>query len=305
MLEDSKTEGRNIRCYISAPIGANVENIRTSLTDRNVQLLTPSDLSTGQALHKSVQELISSADLVVGILRRERQSQAVLFELGMAAAMNRKIVVFAPPKGGYVPFNLQSFLILRINLRNKDAIGFAIDQILSAPLSTKKSGRNLAATQKTQPLPIRDREIELNNVLEVGDPQRFEEIISAAIRDSGVEVAVTPTFQHREMDLAVWADEFQSFLGNPLLIEIKWRLDSDEQVRAALKHCAAVTEKSGGRWSLLIYGTGPAIVRKHWSAIAPTVLTISASDLFDRMRDQSFMEVIVGLRNLRAHGGDY
>ena len=39
MLEDSKALGRAIRCYISAPIGVNVENIRFSLMERNVQIL--------------------------------------------------------------------------------------------------------------------------------------------------------------------------------------------------------------------------------------------------------------------------
>ena len=119
MLEDPKALGRAIKCYISAPISVNVENIRFSLMERNVQLLTPSDLPSGHELHQSTRELISNADLVIGVLRRGRQSQAVLFGLGMAAPMDRKIVVFALPKGSDIPFNLQSLLVLRIGLRNR------------------------------------------------------------------------------------------------------------------------------------------------------------------------------------------
>ena len=305
MLEDPKTAGRNIRCYISGPIGGNVENIRFSLMKRNVQMLTPSGLSTGREFCETIQEMISKADLVIGILRSQRESQAVLFELGMAAAMNRRIVVFAPPKGGYVPFALQSFIILRTDLRNRSEIQFAIDQILLAPFSRKRTSGDYVTKQRTQRPSIRSRRLELQNIMEVGDAKKFEEIITAAIRDSGVEAAVTRTFQHRQMDLAVWADEFQFVLGNPLLIEFKLRLASEEQVRAALKHCAVATDKSGGQWSLLIYGTGPKVFRKHWLSIGPTVLIISASDLFERMQDQSFMEIVVGLRNLRTHGGEH
>ncbi|MCY4558115.1 MAG: hypothetical protein OXF79_17445 [Chloroflexi bacterium] len=305
MPEDTKALGRVLRCYISAPLGVNVRNIRRSLMERNVQLLTPSDLSSRHGLHQSIRELILNADLVIGVLRRGRQSQAVLFELGMAAAMDRKVVVFAPPKGDYLSFNLQPFLVLRIGLRNINAIDFALDQILSAPFSSNRSRKASAVTQRTSQSPIVNREGELESVLEVGDARKFEDIISSGIRRSGVEVVARPTLENREMDLAVWADEFQYVLGNPLLIEIKLQLKNDEQIRAALKRCAAATEKSGGRWSLLIYGTGPKLFRRRWLSVAPTVLAISAADLFERMREQSFVEVVIGLRNLRAHGGEY
>ena len=305
MPENPKALGRVLQCYISAPLGVNVENIRRSLIERNVQLLTPSDLSSRHGLHQSNRELILNADLVIGVLRRGRQSQAVLFELGMAAAVDRKIVVFAPPKGNYLPFNLQPFLVLRISLRNVDAIDFALDQILSAPFSRKRSSKAPAVTQRVSQAPIANIEGELESVLEVGDARKLDDIISGGIRRSGVDVVAKPTLENREMDLAVWADEFQYVLGNPLLIEIRSQLRNDRQIRDALKHCAAATEKSGGRWSLLIYGTGPKVFRKHWWSVAPTVLAISASDLFKRMRKQSFVEVVIGLRNLRSHGGEY
>ena len=212
MLEDPKSQGRNVRCYISAPIGTNIENIRLSLMERNVQLLFSGDLSSGPELYKSIQELISQADLVVGVLSREKRSQAVLFELGMAVALSRQIVVFAPPKGGYIPFNLQSFLVLRIGLRNRPAIDFALNQVFSAPASKKKSIANFMAGQRIPQSPISNLMVELKNVLKIGDERRFEEIISAAIRDSGVEVALRPILEKREIDLAVWAGEFQHVL---------------------------------------------------------------------------------------------
>lgn len=309
MSEEPTASGRSIRCYISAPIGANVEHIRSSLIERNVKVLTPSVLSKAKDLPQSARELIANADLIIGVLRRGRQSQAVLFELGMAAAMERKIVVFDSPRGGYVPSNLQSHLVLRVGLRNREAIDFALDQILLAPVSKRNTSRNTSIdsifTRKALPSQILGLSSEVEKALEVGDGRRFEEIISAGIRNSGVEVAVEPMLKNREMDLAVWADEFQHFVGNPLLIETRFRLRDEEQVRSALKQCAAATERSGGRWSLLIYGSGPRVFRTIWLSLAPNVLVISASDLFERMRDQSFIEVVISLRNLRVHGGEY
>ena len=305
MLEAPKALDRAIRCYISAPIGANVEHIRSSLIERNVQILTPSVLSKAYDVHQSTRELIANSDFVIGVLRRGRHSQAVLFELGMAVAMERKVVVFDSPRGGYIPSNLQSHLVLRVGLRNREAIDFALDQILSAPVSKKTTSIEARITQRSSPVQISGLAREVETALEVGDARKFEEVISAGIRNSGVEVAVEPILENRGMDLAVWADEFQVLLGNPFLIQVKFRLEGDKQIRIALKQCASATERSGGRWSLLIYGTGPRIFRKHWLSLAPNVLVISASDLFERMRRQSFVEVVVGLRNLRVHGGEY
>ena len=90
MMKTSMTKGRALRCYISAPIGINIENIQSSLMQRNVQLLFPSSISKAYNVHESIRELISNADLVIGVLRRGRHSKAVLFELGMAVAMERQ-----------------------------------------------------------------------------------------------------------------------------------------------------------------------------------------------------------------------
>ena len=73
---------------------------------------------------------------------------------------------------------------------------------------------------------------------------------------------------------------------------------------SALKQCADATERSGGRWSLLIYGIGPKVFRKHLWSLTPNVLVISASQLFERMREESFVEIVIGLRNHRVHGGE-
>ena len=124
-------------CYISAPIGTNIENIRASLSQRAVHILSPDDRKISTNLHSNLPSLISKADLVVGVLTRDRQSQSILFELGQAVALHRQIVVFAPPKSGYVPHELQQFPVLRISLLNRTAIDFAFDQMLSAPSPPK------------------------------------------------------------------------------------------------------------------------------------------------------------------------
>ena len=128
-------------------------------------------------------------------------------------------MVFDSPKGGYIPPILHSQLVLRVSLRNRNAIDFALDQILSAPVPRKKHSIFSVLPNKILPYQLSNLASEAEKAIEESDGQRFEEVISIGIQSSGVEMAIRPTLENREMDLAVWADEFQSLVGNPFLIE--------------------------------------------------------------------------------------
>jgi hypothetical protein len=53
--------------------------------------------------------------------------------LGQASALGRQIVLVAPPKLATVPSHLKRFLVIRAGPRNRNAIDFALDQILASP----------------------------------------------------------------------------------------------------------------------------------------------------------------------------
>lgn len=305
MIETKNLDYQIKSCYISAPIGANIENIRASLLQRNVRLLSPSDEIGGQDLNENVLGLISKSDFVIGVLTRERRSQSVLFDLGQAVALGRQIVVFAPPKSGYVPLNLQKFLVLRINLLNRAAIDFAFDQILSSPLPRKKAQRIVADVTQGMGTRAYSFLAEADVAVAANDERRFEEIVTRAIRESDVEIALESPSEDRKIDLAVWSDKFQRLFGHPLLIQMKVRIGNEEHARNALRQCAEITAKSGITWSLLLYGHGPPISGRSWASVAPTVLVISVAELMKKMCDQSFVDIIIGLRNRRVHGGNF
>ena len=303
MVRRKKLGRARRNCYISAPIGTNIENIRSSLLERKVQLLLPNDIDDGRDLYTNVLDLITNADLVVGVLTRERRSESVIFELGQAVALGRQIIVFAPPKSGSIPFNLQQFLVLRVSLLNRKAIDFAFDQVLSAPSSPKKLEKLEAHNAHGVGAHIDKFLHNVQTATIANDGVRFEKIITQAIRESGVEFAVEAPLDNRKVDLVVWSDIFQSMFGHPLLVEMKLKLRCEEHARGVLRQCAQMTAESGSTWSLLVYGDGPSMTKNSWASIAPTVLTIPANDLLNKMRNQSFVDIVRNLRNQRVHCG--
>lgn len=102
--------------------------------------LVPQELFGGSDWASEIQRQVLEADLVVGMLPRGKQSPWVLFELGQAWALGRRILLIASPKADAVPYNLQRFLILRTEPDNREAIDFALDQLLSSPADSPNIG---------------------------------------------------------------------------------------------------------------------------------------------------------------------
>ena len=304
MTEKEKLNRRIQSCYISAPIGTNIEKIRTSLLERNVEILFPSYKDIARSPHSNVLDLISSADLVVGVITRKRRSDSVIFELGQAVALGRRVVVFAPPKSGYVPFNLRQFPVVRISLSNRKAMDFAFDQILLAPPSPKKIEKLEVHDTRGMGTRINTYLDRIQKAIATNDGLSFEKVVAQVIQEAGIEIVVEAPLGDRRVDLAVWSDVFQEIFGHPLLIEVKLFLRSEAHVRNTLIQCAENTAKSGAAWSLLLYGDGPTLTEKSSASIAPTVLLISAHELLSKMRNQSFVEIIRNLRNQRVHFGN-
>ena len=303
MAGKEKWDHRIRSCYISAPIGTNIENIRSSLLERKVKLLSPSSIDVGRSVHSNVLDLISKADLVVGVLTRERRSDTVIFELGQTVALGHQVVVFAPPKSGYIPFDLRQFPVLRTSLRNRSAIDFAFDQILSAPPLPKK--KEMVEVHGSHGMGKRINTFldKVRQAIDAHDGLGFEKVVTQAIRESGVEIIVEAPSDDREVDLAVWSDEFIRMFGHPLIIEMKVNIRSEAHALQSLKECAEMSAKLGSTWCLLLYGDGPQLIKKSWISNTPTVLSISAYELMKEMRVKSFVDIIRDLRNQRVHFG--
>ena len=290
-------------CFISAPAGTPLGVLRASLQARGLRVLVPHDLAAGTDWASEIQKQLSQADLVIGVLTSVRQSPWVLFELGQASALGRRIVLITPKDADPIPFSLHQFLVLRIDLDNQEAIGFALDQLLAAPDRPKGSSTpamkppfgGLGAKADNLLLAL-DRSLAASNW------QAIEQVVADALRSSGTDVVVTSPTRDIGADFAVWSDVLEPFVGNPLLIEVKARIRGKTDATQAVRQLRSYLGASGSRWALLLYGDGPDPEGQAWSATPPKVLILSLRSLLEALRSQAFPEVVRDLRNRRVHG---
>jgi TIR domain len=292
---------RPTTCFISAPTEANLGVLRGLLEARGLRVLVPTDLLIGSDWASQIKAQLKNSDLVIGVLTSERQSSWVLFELGQASALGRRIVLISPPDADPNRFALNQFLNLRLDLDNADAIGFALDQILVAPEATQRARRTPA---RLMGLGGKADEFlsSLDQLTPPTDWRSIELLLADALRSAGADVVATSPTGDTGEDVAVWSDVLEPFVGNPLLIELKLRLRDRSDARRAVGHLASSTETSGSRWAMLIYCDGPADTDELWSSIPTNILACSFRWLLEGLRTKSFPELVRDLRNRRVHG---
>ncbi len=288
-------------CFVSAPRGLRLNALRESLLSHGVRPLIPQQLGPGTDWASEIQRELVRADFVIGVLPTGHQPSWVLFELGQAWALGKQILLIASPKSEPVPFALQRVLVLRIALNNREAIDFALDQLLSAkPESPADAPRQPFASPGlgTQADLLLEQ---LDRSLESGDSRDLERIARNALQNSGTDIVVESPRRDRGADLAAWSDVLEPFVGNPLLIEVKRKIEDAASAERSFEQLKRYLGASGARWALLLYGQGPLAEDRIWKHCPHNVLLMPLRSLIEALRTRAFPEVVRDLRNRRVH----
>ena len=128
----------------------------------------------------------------------------------------------------------------------------------------------------------------------------MEEVVIEAIRQSGVEVASQSGGPDRGFDLAVWSEDLEPWVSNPLFIRLKASIGSEAALQDVVLNLVRTMGSTGVQWALLIYGDSPLAPEKVIGA--PNVLAIAAEGFLRALEGSSFGEVVRKLRNERVHG---
>lgn len=304
--QEKKSRAKIRSCFIAAPSRTDLETIKSLLRDKGFRPVVVSELiHTGAPIVEHVMSAISKADLIMAVLDKEQSNENVYFELGMASALGKRLLVLAPPLIK-LPADIDAMLTLRTDPENREAIDFALDQALVGVETRPPRQRPMWTTERTRPIGDLAREL-MNRLESLGDrvtESDVQEIVSSALKASGVSVVVQAGIRDTRLDMAVWSDGLHPWVGNPLLIEIKKRLGNWDQLRSTVSQLTNYLEEINAHWALVLYvEESPVFVEMSVSELGgSTVLFMTVQELLERLRTTSFVDIIIGLRNQRLHG---
>jgi hypothetical protein len=273
------------------------------LADLGVRVIDATSLEPGPTpLAESIQAQISRADIMIGVLSGSNQDRAVLFELGVARGLGKPTVLFAPPRAS-LPSELNGVPVIRLDWRRKSGLNLAVQRALDLP-ARRASLKDLSLPARPLGAAVDDylARLQLIRRTPVQESEAVTKLVADALTAGGAVVEVGPRNGADDRpDLVIWHDELESTLGNPILVEIKYKVSDPLGVARQL---ASYVAAAGTTWGLLLFVDGDAsrtIVRK---ALPPGVLAFAIGDLLVQLRDSSLPNVITQARNRRMHGLD-
>ena len=300
------SEAQELRtCFVTAPSGVKLDTLIEVLQSRNIRVLAPFNLLViGQPLSAQLQDVISRVDLIIGVLTNIEVSSNVLFELGFAHGTGKKIILISPPSPTHIPFDLREFLVIRAELDNREAIDFALDQILSAPKIMPHREFKADTTHKLLDSTVDGMLKRLESITRKGSLKgiELEELVKDLLEITGVEVIAESNPKDVRVDFAVWSDAWESYVSNPLLVEVKAHINSYESARQVFERLQYYLNGSNARWALLIHHNDQKKIEEIREYIPPNILVMSIEHLLERLRESSFPQIIRDLRNRRIHG---
>ena len=290
-------------CYLVSSRKTNVEPLRTVLNNHGVDVVRVDDLSPGVAIADAIRDQIRSADFVVGVLGKAEFDSNVFYEIGLAHGLDKRVILFATESSEQLPFDIEHHFVVRSPLHNSVAVEFAIDQILNAP-PPKTTKRKSIPTPRVKPLGSKATKFlhRLDDLPTSGSGRKLEDLVYDLLNACGVDVVSESDTKDMGADFAVWSDELEPLLGNPLIIELKRTIRRKKDVENAGKQLNRYLLQSGGIWGLLLYQNGFDLDHSAWAALPPNVIPMRLDDLTRKLRTRSFPDVIRQRRNELVHG---
>jgi hypothetical protein len=293
----------NRKAFLSAPPTVDTSVLRRAMEDRGI---VPFELDEvvpgGRSIPELLEDCLKCADFVVAVVGGGKAKDNGVFELGFAMALKKRILAIVSPEAD---LPLSGILSLRTRPDNREAIEFGLDQIVKAPEPRRHSRRKVI--RKTKPLgAVADKLLDrIRGSAEPLGDQDLEQILREVIQGSGIDSAyyasermVTPI---AGADMAIWSDDFEPWVGNPLPIKLKSHPRSRSELQNALGELTKILDNTHSEWGLLIY-QGADFEPSEQDRGDPRVFVLTIERLLESLRDASLGDFLHRMRNLRVHG---
>ena len=230
------TDAKNGRtCYVAAPTQFSRRKLEAAIREAGFEPVDATDFQgAGRSASEAVLATLKRVDAVVGVLSPS-ESANVLIELGMAVALGKRVIVLGEVKRQ--PPQLAEAVWLRAAPDDYEPVRFALSHLEEACLTKKPSVRRRRSSQATS-LEVAPTPAEAFN------NERSLIAFLADIFESAGGIAIGRETPNDRFDLGLWSDDASWVVGNPIMVEVKTKIDSPERftrVVAEMEHRLAGT----------------------------------------------------------------
>jgi len=294
------TKSRFKSCFISAPFGTDTSVLRRALEEKSVRWFDQTTLKPGSSWVDAIDAALAKADFVCTVLP-EGQHGNIFFELGIAFARGKPVLVFAGSSTP-LPTDVLSLTYVRADIRDPDAVRSTLGAFL------EHAGARPSRRSSKGPKPRARKHAEGTSSESLSPPlpsmtgYELEMRTAALLQDAGFIVSSPSERRDEGVDLAVWIDDLQQSLGNPLLVQVRGGNLSASRLRESAEQLRGYAAKTHARSALLVYWDSEK--REYPSTVTgwPLVFQLSGGEFTKLLRHGKLSEELVRLRNAAIHG---
>ena len=283
-------------CFVIAPYDAPLGEFLERLRQEHIEPFYISDfLRLSKLAISNLRATFRSVDLVIALLFPDRPLHNVYFEVGMAMGLGRPTLIFAPSTI-QMPSDLAGLQVNHVDLQNLENTIPTIRKWLEPKQREGQSEVLIRAAGPSEKSRARLKGPSLRNAIQrirniwahSHDPEELESGLFRLLTEVGwTVVEARPSVRGRAPDLAVWIDEVQKEVGNPLAIEIKSSL-----TRAGLDHAVAQLSRylssSGAKAGVVVYNGPELPLNRNIAQSSPPILAFSFDQLTELIEEEKF-----------------
>jgi len=279
-------------CFISAPIMIDTSALRQALAERQIEWSDQTTIESGRSIVDSVDHALAMSDFVCLVLP-EGGHAYVLFELGMAYAKRKPVLAFIGPRVE-LPVDIMSLTYVRADPSNRAAVESALSMFLEHAIP-KPSGRTGKAEARPKP------KLTPPSARSTAIAYECEQRTAQILEEAGFILSWASEPHDRGADFAIWVDELQHSLGNPLLVEVKAGNLTLKRINEAASQLRAHVSKTHGRCGLLVYWDQSNREYPFISAEWPLIFQLSGPTLTRLVHEDRLIDELLRLRNDVVH----
>jgi hypothetical protein len=292
---------RKIKCFISSDLNTDLTKLELILERLNVEIQNFYDFAIGNSFEDIIKRKIRDSDFVIAFVNR--QSQNVLFDVGMAEAFGKpifllieddvKVPIYLERKMYYQIDWTKNTQLLELSLKNyiQDITGAVIKN------KKKKSLENLSIEDTNDKLiSLRNyrknsfKEIDLINII----MDVFEKINVQAVSELSIA-------DKSRVDIAISNENLTTYFGNPLLIEVKSGHLNTDRIESAQIQLLRYIDKTDAHFGILLYFDKE---NKRFKSLTrfPNILMFDLEDFIQGISSYGFENFLIQGRNDLVHG---
>ena len=291
-----------MKCFISREYDVSLDILNAIQEVLNEMKIEYFDMYSGQVgmnIATSVLNAIKESQIVIAIVTQKASN--VLFEIGMAIGAGKAVFLLIDDNAN-IPTDLKGMTYIKINENLKENLLLPLNFLVESKRKIQKI--DLANTYKSAIINIsKDMYMEkFKDIKNNGSGVEFEKLVVELFEElKGQYAALKFTNVTREAgyDLAVWIDELENKIVNPVKFELKYGNISRKQLDECIRKLASIS-KNQELIFVLYYSKKSNIIDYHSGV--PNIVVVEFENFVDKVFEYGLAQAIWYFRNLGAHG---